>query len=770
MSSDSRDDSQGHSSSGRLKFPSPKDLLQLQHTPQVRKGYLLKENPHGFISKQWKRRYFVLSPDGISYHEAEGKPTINEVFIKNVKSVTRVESKKHSGVFEMATNIFQKDGTARVFLLRANDDADADEWVHAIAVNMRVHKEGSTEHPAPSTRDSSLYSAESYESLHSEEVTSDGDVQSRSLNSMSSLHDSSLRSNPEAGPKASPNSSWNADMLKKSLESDQKPSMMFPVQHKLQKSSSLRDKELTRPGSIKVSQAEKEHERRSSSPEGGSPVLYPKSPQRSPVESVAAAKSSALARANSKRIGMDAVRRLVSKNKRRFEEDGFSLDLTYITPNLIAMGYPSDGMEGSYRNHITDVYRFFETKHPDSYLLFNLCSERTYDPARFHHRVEYWPFDDHNPPPFEMIRPLCIRINSFLSEKEDRVVAVHCKAGKGRTGVMTVCNMLHTGLCQDAEEALDLYGELRTVDGQGVTIKSQRRYCQYFFQNLGMCRPLVQLQVSKIFIYDPPAAYEDFVVKFGDHGGSKNDVCQGAGLIKPKAASPYVPVDGCGLHITGDVLMRVCATKKQTGLFHAREEVLCSAWFHTSFIDNMSLRLGVDDLDGGPAKDKKREKFRPGFAIEVLFDEAPSMDSRVHHPDSGIKGKVTTVSSDKKSSKPTTLESTNLFSVRLPSDDTHSSDMSHPDFVSKLSEDGVLGVDASSNPPIEPLGRVIMLYAFDPHFEDQKQEHRKFLRTNVNDVVTVLKKDELGWWLGTMGGEVGWFPQRYCAEVVDEEE
>ena len=178
------------------------------------------------------------------------------------------------------------------------------------------------------------------------------------------------------------------------------------------------------------------------------------------------------------------VRKLVSKKKRRFVEEGFDLDLTYVTERIIAMGFPASDFEGAYRNNIDDVEQFFDKRHPERYRFYNLCAERTYPSTRFHGRFARYPFEDHNPPPLGLFYFFCQDVDQFLAKDKENVVAVHCKAGKGRTGVMISAYLLWVKDWKTPTEAMQFYGFARTKNLKGVTIPSQRRFVEYFAKTL----------------------------------------------------------------------------------------------------------------------------------------------------------------------------------------------------------------------------------------------------------------------------------------------
>lgn len=204
---------------------------------------------------------------------------------------------------------------------------------------------------------------------------------------------------------------------------------------------------------------------------------------------------------------LSSLRGLVSGKKRRYQQDGHDLDLAYVTDNIIAMSYPFEGLKVFYRNPLSRVRKLLDSKHDGHYMLFNLCSERYYEASKFgtDTQVACFPFEDHQAPPLPLVNDFCQQVADWLQKDPQNVAVVHCKAGKGRTGTMICSYLIHAGICKTAQEALDLYGFKRTVDGNGVTNASQRRYVQYYADSLRQPDLLPRrLQLRRVVVTGAP--------------------------------------------------------------------------------------------------------------------------------------------------------------------------------------------------------------------------------------------------------------------------
>jgi len=119
---------------------------------------------------------------------------------------------------------------------------------------------------------------------------------------------------------------------------------------------------------------------------------------------------------------MDLLRTKVSGAKNRFIDDTYNLDLSYITPRLIAMAFPASGFESLYRNHVDDVANFLNERHNSDFLIFNLSGKK-YDNNKFKNKVNK-PFNkkvqeyewvDHHAPTLKILFIICREIHILLS-------------------------------------------------------------------------------------------------------------------------------------------------------------------------------------------------------------------------------------------------------------------------------------------------------------------------------------------------------------------
>ncbi|KAK8367984.1 hypothetical protein V6Z12_A01G008900 [Gossypium hirsutum] len=298
--------------------------------------------------------------------------------------------------------------------------------------------------------------------------------------------------------------------------------------------------------------------------------------------------------------------------------------MTYITENIIAMGFPAGDMssgffgyvEGFYRNHMEEVIRFFETNHKDKYKVYNLCSERLYDASLFEGKRIEWNIVLHDE--ISHWQSIIPRAYSWLKEDIENVVVVHCKAGMARTGLMISSLLLYLKFFPTAEESIDYYNQKRCVDGKGLVLPSQIRYVKYFERALiyfnGENQPGRRCMLRGFRLHHCPYWTRPSIT-VSDHNGvlfstkkhprTKDLSPEDFWFSAPKKGVMVFALPGeSGLtELAGD--FKVHFNDRQGDFY---------CWLNTTMIENRKL-LSTGDLDGFD----KRKLPSPGFQVEIVL-------------------------------------------------------------------------------------------------------------------------------------------------------
>ncbi|KAJ6789206.1 hypothetical protein PWT90_06797 [Aphanocladium album] len=187
------------------------------------------------------------------------------------------------------------------------------------------------------------------------------------------------------------------------------------------------------------------------------------------------------------------LRQLVAGPRKGHSEAG--LDLCYVTDHIIATSGPSHTYpKRAYRNPLDQLVAFLDSKHGEDWAIWEFRAEGTgYPDHLVYDRIRHYPFPDHHPPPFALMPLILASMRNWLhggaldgggttsAERHPaRVVVVHCKAGKGRSGTASVSYMIAEEGWR-AEDALARFTErrMRPMFGAGVSIPSQLRWVSY---------------------------------------------------------------------------------------------------------------------------------------------------------------------------------------------------------------------------------------------------------------------------------------------------
>ncbi|XP_028987910.1 tensin-3-like [Betta splendens] len=301
-------------------------------------------------------------------------------------------------------------------------------------------------------------------------------------------------------------------------------------------------------------------------------------------------------------------------------EEGYELDLTYVTERIISVSFPRGCSEEVYSHNLKDVTRMLKSKHADNYLIINL-SERRHELTRMNPKTLDTGWPDLHAPPLDKICTICKAMESWLNADPLHVVVIHCKGGKGRIGVVISSFVHFTDVSASADQALDRFAMRKYYDDKvsALMTPSQKRYVWILnsllsgsmkinaspvflhciivhgiptFDANGVCRPYIKVYQGM------QAVYSSGVYHIGP--GHRNRVCislEPAQLLK------------------GDIMIK-CYHKSDPS---SEREVIFRLQFHTGAVQGYNLMFEKEDMEIA----NKDSRFPDYGKVELVFSEGP---------------------------------------------------------------------------------------------------------------------------------------------------
>ena len=168
-------------------------------------------------------------------------------------------------------------------------------------------------------------------------------------------------------------------------------------------------------------------------------------------------------------------------DKKRFIDRKYNLDLSYITPRIIVMSYPTSRPKTFFGDYIKTAIEFLNERYDKDYLLINLDNEdKDFNFSKFNGKFLKYKIIFNMPPMLVTLFSICDEINNYLNKNLSNVVAINCQGGNGDLGIVVCSYLLYIKKFNEIKDSFNYYSKKRLNKGEGISIPGQKKYVEYF--------------------------------------------------------------------------------------------------------------------------------------------------------------------------------------------------------------------------------------------------------------------------------------------------